>query len=347
MVLPTPYVIDARARHDADVLRAVADLASEGQEGVRGPTHLAVKALATPAGAITVAPGVYSVRNTAVGASFENYIGKVRENELVEVSPTDSSGPRTDLVILIIQNPYVAGTGQWPEPSSPEQGPYAFIRVRENVNPNTQTVKAIDPAWTAITLARITRPANTGIVTQAHITDLRSMIDLTIERIVIVNNPPPDPPPIAQQVWTESTPIGNNNQLPKTQTAWTNFPDQASWKVPVPSWALGMDVLGLLNPTVKDDVYGEFRLLVDGQPTNAVPVEFNVNFPSGIGDIREMFMVGGTVLLPASVRGREVNMRFQARMTGNPHPGRVVCEPGARVFFQLNFKRFTVVSDGG
>lgn len=346
MVLPNPAFIDANARHDANVLRAMVELVSEGQEGVRGSDHLAVKALSTPGGSVTVAPGVYSVRNTAAGGVYENYVGKVLENEPVDVSPTDSSGPRTDLVILRIENPYVAGTGTWAEPASPADGPYAHVRVIEGVPANTQTVRGVNGTWSAITLARITRPASTGIVTQAHITDLRSMIDLTVERIVVINNPAPEPPPVAQQVWTESTPISNNNQLPATQTNWTNFPDQASWQVPVPSWALGMDVMGFLNPTVSNDVYGQFRILVDGQSTNAVPVEFNVNFPSGIGDIREIFMLGGTVLLPASVRGRVVNMRLQTRMLDAFHPGKLICEQGTRVNLQLNFKRFPVVTDG-
>lgn len=346
MVLPNPIMIDANARHEADTFRALAELASEGQEGVRGPTHLAVKALLTPSAAVQVMPGLYSIKSTAAGASFENYVGVVKVAETVEISPTDSSGPRTDLVVLRIQNPYVSGTGTWEEPASPADGPYAKIHIEQGVGANTQTVRSVNASWTAITLARITRPASTGIVTQAHITDLRSMIDLTIERIVVINNPPPDPPPVAQQVWTESTPISNNNQLPATQTNWTNFPDQASWQVPVPSWALGMDVMGFLNPTVSNDVYGQFRILVDNQPTNAVPVEFNVNFPSGIGDIREIFMLGGTVLLPASVRGRVVNMRLQARMLDAFHPGKLICEQGTRVNLQLNFKRFPVVTDG-
>jgi hypothetical protein len=346
VVLPNPAFIDANARHDANVLRALGELVSEGQEGVRGATHLAVKALTTPGGAITVAPGVYSVKNTAAGGSYENYVGKVLENEQVSVTPTDSSGARTDLVVLRIENPYVAGAGTWAEPASPADGPYAHVRVIEGVPANTQTVKAVNGTWTALTLARITRPANTGIVTQAHITDLRSMIDLTVERIVVINNPPADPPPIAQSVWTESTPVGNNAELRHTDTAWTQFPTGVSWKVPIPSWALGVDTLVLCQPAlISGDFIGEMRLAFDNDQVGTVPVNVNENL-DGQTRYRTTLMISGTETLPASLRGREVTLRVQGRSTSSGLGGRLVCQPGTRFYLNMTFKRYPVVSDG-
>lgn len=354
MALPNPAFVDANARHDANVLRALGELVSEGQEGVRGPTHLAVKALGTPGGAVTVGPGVYSVKNTAAGGSYENYIGKVLENEQVSVSPTDSSGPRTDLVILRIENPYVAGTGTWAEPASPADGPYAHVRVIEGVAANTQTVRSLNSTWTAITLARITRPASTGIVTQAHITDLRSMIDLTVERIVVINNPPATPPPIATEIWSESTPCQNAATIPSTQTgSWAYFPLAADWQVPVPSWALGMDIHIITNPQVTGDVWGGMRLVIDeGGGTvdsmGVVPADYDVNYHGGPGPERFTHIVGGTATLASRHRGKVVRMRLQVRSyDSSNHSGHLAQERGTRVGVILVMKRFPITSDGG
>ncbi len=354
MALPNPLVIDANARHDADAFRALCELASEGQEGVRGPTHLAVKALLTPGGAVTADPGVYSVRNTAAGAAFENYVGVVKVAEQVAVTPTDSSGPRTDLVVLRVENPYVGGTGTWADPPSATEGPYAHIRVIEGVaNPNTQTVKSHNGTWTALTLARITRPANTGIVTQAHITDLRSMIDLTVERLIVINNPAPEPPPVAQQFWTESTPCQNSATVPPTATDWTYFPLAADWKVPVPSWALGVDINIVCNPQVTNHVWGGMRLVIDeGGGTvdsmGCVPADYDFNYKGGPGPERVTHLVGGTGTLGSRHRGKEVRMRLQVKSyDAGAHPGHLAQERGTRVNVILNFKRFPITSDGG
>lgn len=347
MPLPNPWYIDAEARHLAPQQRLLAFSAVEGQEGILAAEHLAVTDLDTPGGAINVAPGGYSVLARHLGGSFEAYVGKITAQEQVTVNPTDSTGGRTDLVILRVENPYVSGSGVWAQPADPLNGPYAHVRVIEGVPANTTHVSAVNATWSAITLARITRPASTGIVQQSHITDLRSLARLGEQRIIIIDNPPATPPPIAQQYWTESTPIGNGDELLSTETVFTDFPNQATWQVPVPVWAKGMDVNVLLNPTVTDDVIGEFRLVVQGEPTGAIPTVFNVNMPTGIGNIRDVMMVGGTESLKPSWCGRVSTMKLQARSTSSTHPGLLRCDPGTRVNIWLSFKRFPVYSDGG
>lgn len=349
MPLANPWYIDAEARHLAAQQRLLAYNAMEGQEGVMGSDHLAVMDLATPAGGIQVMPGAYSVLARHLGGAFEAYVGKLSEAETVSVSPTTSGGSRTDLVILRIENPYVSGSGSWAQPADPIDGPYAHIRVIEGVPANTNHVSAHNNTWSAITLARITRPASTGIVDQSHITDLRSLAKLGEQRIIIIESPPAEPPPIAQQYWTESTPIADGDQLLKTEVVFTNFPNLASWQVPVPAWAQGMDINIILNPEIDGSVVGEFRLTVAGDPANSVPTDYNFNYTGGPGPERHVIMIGGTESLGANVRGKIVNMRLQARSTGNDpsHPGKLMCNAGTRVNVWINFKRFPVYSDGG
>ncbi len=343
MALPTPLVIDANARHDADAFRALCELASEGQEGVRGPTHLAVKALLTPGGAVAADPGVYSVKNTAAGAAFENYVGVVKVAEQVAVTPTDSSGPRTDLVILRVENPYVGGTGTWADPPSATTGPYAHIRVIEGVPPNTQSVKGFNSTWTAITLARITRPASTGIVTQAHITDLRSLIDLKSERIVIITNPPAIPPPIAYDSYFDvKTHSGASQSIGPATTSWVAFPAQANWDIPIPSWACGADVfVNLVNARLQTKgAIGEYRVNIGDGAITTVPTTFDLAHTATIpGWERHPIVAAGSVQIPSSMRGRVHEFRPEMRITANDG-GTLNWTPGTTCVIQVAFKRF-------
>lgn len=348
MALPNPWYIDAEARHLAQQQRLLAYAAVEGQEGVLATTHLAVTDLDTPGGSINVAPGGYSVLARHLGGLFESYVGKFVEQEVVDVNPTSSSGARTDLVILRIENPYVTGSGSWAQPADPLNGPYAHIRVIEGVPANTNSVKAVDATWSAITLARITRPSSTGIVQQSHITDLRSLAKIGGQRVEIIDDPPSDPPPIAQQYWTESTPCEDGGELDRFDSTFQNFPTDASWNVPVPDWATGFDLNVILNPEITGNVYGEMRLVMAGTDAGgAIPAEYNVNFEEHPGPIREVLMVGGTVALSPARRGKIVNMRLQARTLGSTssHTGKLKANDGTRCNIWINFKRAPVFDE--
>lgn len=347
MALPNPWYIDSQARHLATQQRLLAFSAMEGREGVLDTTHLSVLDLDTPTDAIQVMPGAYSILAKHLGGSFEAYVGKIQTAETVIVNPTSSAGPRTDLVILRVENPYVSGSGSWAQPADPIDGPYVSVRVIEGVPANTNHVRAYNDTWSAITLARITRPASTGIITQSHITDLRSIAKLGQERIVIIENPPATPPPIAQQYWTESTPIGNNSQLLHSELSWKDFPSGLSWQVPIPEWAQGVDINVLLNPALtQGNIVGEFRLNFGPDIVNSVPTDFNENLDNGVRT-RPILMIGGTETLTSSVRGKVVPLKLQARSTFNGAGGRLRAEPGTRINIWLNFKRYPVTSDGG
>lgn len=348
MPLPNPFYIDAEALHQASVLRTLAYASVEGQEGILHQTALACTDLDTPGDAIVVAPGPYAVRARHTGGDFETYIGKILAAETVTVNPVGSSGSRTDLVVLRIENPYVSEPTTWPQPPDALLGPYAHIRVVEGVPANTNHVSAHNNTWSAITLARITRPANTGIVTQGHITDLRSLAKLGETRVVIVDSPPSTAPPIEQAYWTESTPLADNTELLSTQLTFTNYPPSAQWQVPIPAWATGMDINVLLNPKITNHVWGEMRLTVqDDAAVGSVPTEYDVNFPTGApGPLRQVFMIGGTESLSPTVRGKIKTFRLQARSkNAGAHPGKLICDRGTRVNIWINFKRHPVYSD--
>lgn len=348
MALSNPWYIGANARHLPPTIRLLSYSATEGKEGVLAEGHLAVVDLDTPGGAINVLPGGYAVLARHLGGEFESYVGKISIQETVTVNPTTSGGPRTDLVILRVEDPYVTGAGTWAEPADLLNGPYAYVRVIEGVPANTNSVRALSGNWSAITLARITRPSSTGIVSQSHITDLRSLAKIGGERIIVIDDPPVDPPPIAQQYWTESTPCEDGDTHLKTQTTFHNFPAAASWQVPVPTWAAGFDLNAALNPQSTGAHWGEARLVINnGAITNdacgIIPAVFDVNWGGSVVDpLRSIYLVGGTGALQTAHRGKVVNMRLQFRSRDSSEPGNLQANQGTRCNIWINFKRTPV-----
>jgi len=344
----TPWVIDQGAYINAQQARLLAYMAINGQQGVGAAGHLKVSQLGTPGASVQVAPGSFAIRHTGTGADFEAYVGKFATAETVGLSPTGASS-RTDLIIARVENPYAVGTGSWAFPADAANGPYWYIRAIEGVTPATiPDVKTWNATWSAIPLARITRPASTGIVQDSHITDLRTLVDLAGDRITIIQPPPaqpadPDPPtttptvpPVAQQVWTGTLHLSAASTLARTQSAWIDWPAGASFNVPVPAWAVECDMLGSFNPQYDDDIYGEIRLMF--HTTAASPITFDRNTTGGWQ--RDNIPVVGNFQIPAALRGKQITVKLQAHMLDPAnHLGTLKTRTGVYLGLQLNFKR--------
>ena len=343
-----PAFIDANARHRMRTLRVLCYAALAGREGVLEADDMKVRALSTPGPSITVDPGTFGVLARHVGGDFEAYVDKLPSQLTRGVNPTDAAvGGRTDLVVARVLNPYVTETGvSIPAPASAQDGPYWDIQVIEGVTPNINSVTAWNANMSAIPLARIVRPANTGIVQQSHIVDLRSLVDLSGERIVIIDNPPPDPPPIAQQLWTGVADCtGVTSSYTRSQTSFTNWPAPASWQVPVPSWAKTADVIAIVNPEINGNVYGELQLTLDGTAIEKTPTRYNYNYARTIGPEQYVTTVMGSFPIPSGKAGKIVNLRMQGRSLSNnasTHPGTMTTHTGCYVHVQINFKRTPV-----
>lgn len=356
MSVPNPIYIDQNAIHRASQLRALVYAATEGREGVFSPLDLAIKAQTIPDATVQMQPGAYVMKAKHTGGQFESYIGKVAiAEDSLSISPVGAGGPRTDLVILRIENPYVVGSGVWSAPPDEAEGPYAYLRVIENVTPNINHVVAWNSTWTAIPLARITRPANTGIVQQAHLVELRSIAKIGEERLIIIENPPYDPPPIAQAQFVESTALTTSDEFTSVNTTtWTNWPTGASWDVPVPEWAIGFDIHCYLNPQCQDNMYGDMRAVINNggisnDDSGILPSKYdhNMGWIAAIGTrgpLRETMMIGGTGILNPAHRGKVVNFRLQAKNLANE--GGKMNAIDTRVNLTITFKRYPVISDG-
>lgn len=349
--VPNPIYVDEQALHRPSSIRLLSFGLTTGQQGVIGPADCAVKPLGTPGAQVQMMPGAYNILARHLGGSYESYAGKLNVAELSDtISPTSSAGPRSDLVILRVENPYVSGAGNWPGPADPVNGPYVYLRVIEGVASNVWDVSQVNPTWSAMTLARIDRPASTGVVTQAHIRDLRSVASLGGTRTVIIDNPPVTIPPVAQSYYLEfkASDIDPNYKNPSggsdnahdylvADTQVKNWPVRAVWnQVPVPDWAVSCDAeFQVFNAQIlNNDVFGDMWLDFGGAATT--PQTYAIDYGSQPG--RWIVPYGVTFAVPPALRGRLITVRTKFRSRFNA-PGRLDAKTGTVTKLALNFQR--------
>ncbi|MGY1502895.1 hypothetical protein ACW4TU_41075 [Streptomyces sp. QTS52] len=251
-----PWFIEGTTASE-ETLRLVVEAAVCGGEGIVGPADLLVTALEAPAGAVQVGAGaLVARRRAAAGGGAQSYAARLPTAEQVVIEATGVDGPRTDLIVARVEDPY--GGETWPEPEDPTVGPYVFTRVISDVPPGTTSVLDIAPDSTAITLARVDVPASTSAVTAGMVTDLRQMArprTQTVRRYLF-------------GAWTPPDDVG-----PVTDV-WEVFPLGATWAERVPPWATHVSVhahiAGLLHPDTAE-AYGQVRVAFGEQRGVGMP----------------------------------------------------------------------------
>lgn len=347
-----PWYIDQDAEHSPRTARFLAYMASRGQQGVLEPDDFKVSAGSTPGAFVNVSPGGFVVKNSAPAGAYESYADKWDSQITLPVSPTPGA-TRTDLVIIRVDNPYAggigtAGGGSWSVPVDPVNGPYWQAWVIEGVTP-TYAVDISDwqPTWSAITLARIRR-TNSSIVTAADIVDLRSLVDLSGERIIYIENPAPEPPPIATTLWSDSHHCNGFSTFSYSQTNWTYWPTYADFaNVPIPSWAVEADMIGSFNPQYTNDIWGECRYVwrVNNVDYYGPATMFDENVSWGQsnspGPQQVTIPMSGTISIPSAARGKTARIRMQVRMLDpSNHSGNLGTRNGVYANLFINFKRY-------
>ncbi|WP_326724656.1 hypothetical protein OHT59_40230 [Streptomyces sp. NBC_00243] len=251
-----PWFIEGTMASE-ETLRLIIDAAVGGGEGIISPADLLVTALGSPAGAVQVAPGgMVAKRRAAAGGGAQSYAARMPTAEQVVIEPTGADGPRTDLIIARVEDPY--GGETWPEPEDPTIGPYIYTRVISDVPPGTTSILDIDPDSTAITLARVDLTASTTAVTAAMVTDLRQM---ALPRTQASRR-------YLFGAWTTPDDAGAITDV------WEVFPLGATWAETVPEWATHVTVhaqiTGLLHPDATE-ARGQLRVSIGDQHGVGMP----------------------------------------------------------------------------
>ncbi|WP_431959433.1 hypothetical protein [Actinacidiphila sp. bgisy160] len=274
-----PWYVDGSTTPN-EIVRALAWAGAGGDEGIVEATDLRVSALPAPSDAVSVAPGLAVIHLPLGGQGSEAYIARMASGEQVDIEPTDSSGPRSDLIIARIEDPNT--DSQWPIPEDPTTGPYVFTRVITGVPTGTTSIHDVRPDDSAITLARVDLPANTSSVTAAMVTDLRQLTQPRVRRTVST---------LTGQ-WATPDDVG-----PITDE-WEEFPLNATINLRVPTWAtravLEGTWAGLLKPDTTE-ARGQLRVRLGDQTVVA-------NYCTSSAG-RTTLIAGGEVTVAPELRG--------------------------------------------
>src|SRR5688572_22656089 len=168
-----PWAVGGGADNAIEHARMIPWAIFQGSEGVLGNTDLEVKALTTPGTSVTVSPGGYVVVARGLGQTYESYMGKFGSAVTVPVAANNTGSTRSDLLMLRIEDPHVAGE-PWGMPGNVNTGPYREFYIQQAVASTTRSVRQLGNTWSAIPLARIDIPANTSTITNAMIVPLRT-----------------------------------------------------------------------------------------------------------------------------------------------------------------------------
>lgn len=320
-------MVGGGAQHSTNLGRVVASVAAGGIEGVVGSRDLEVRQLSSPAAQVRIYPGVVAVRNRAAGSSGEMYVGRLLvpqsgdpAPERVDISPTSSSGGRTDLIVVRVENPYEAGEN-WPIPSDPKVGPYIFTRVLQNVPSNTTSVEELGLGYSAVALARVTLPSNTSAVTQSMITDLRTLTSSNYEPVEQVASP--------AAVRTLS------------QTSFTNWPSDANLTTKIPDWATHVQGKVILGGIVwgNEPAQGGMRLRIGSLIFPGAATIFDLPATTGAYDRATFMIAGPRVLIPANMRGTTQTAQLEAYRAAGGSYSNLVAGASSSVALELTFLR--------
>jgi hypothetical protein len=302
---------------DGNTRKGVTDrlaLAAAGSSGVVGALDcLVTQTTPSATGALLIAPGAIIAQGQEI--PFQGaYSGYNVGNDTV--SPASTGGSvRSDLIVARVEDPTFSGSS-WGGPAS---GQIVFARIISGVS---SSATALPAGVTGVVLARIDIPVSTTIFTNAMITDLRTVADPQVTHGVLTQAGPGTP---------------TNSTASATPVQW---PTGATWQVPVPVWATAMQatwsisqLLWNADGNVRGNIYP-----VIGTSVTAPTVAFNqplISFLVGEGDLRHSFQAGGSVSIPASIRGTTQTVQFAQKADGT-NPGTQAWNEGG--FVTLNYR---------
>lgn len=290
----TPWFIGVNGvEHSANVARSLAYAATGGVDGIISASDLRVVAFSTPGNGVRVLPGAASMVNRFGSDLKESYIGRNPTYTNLRIDPTDSSGPRTDLIVARVKDPSYRVYSDWSEARKNDYDYFTF-EVVKGVDSGARHISNRD--YPNVALARINIPASTATITQNMITDLRMMTNTRTDRQLL-----------------RLLPTGDVNMQKNT---YRNFPLSNAAILDVPQWATrltvvttfsGLEVVGSTGSTQRQvaGMRGVFGNVIDTQ---------NTILTGYVGD-RMVAVNASEFSVPAAYRGLKVGFTVQAAHT--------------------------------
>lgn len=319
---PVPWFVGGGAQHSPEVARLLAYASTSGAEGIVGTADLRVRPLSVPGPSIRVGGGAALIRDSTSGMPQQTYVARLADEDVVEVTPTGSSGGRSDLVVARIEDPFVPGAS-WQDPTDPTVGPYVFTRIITNVPAGTTSVKDLGLGYSAVALARIDLPASTGTVTSAMITDLRKVAIPRRERILLAGDITG-----SYRDTLNAPDAANDEQWPDASVT--------DWYVDIPEWATHAYITFTLGGVATSgNLFGYMyaRLVDGGVSVDTGAVRINTD---GVGNGRQTIHNADLVSIPSGLRGRD-HVRVVGRGWTDGGTGEIALDNASVVSADIEF----------
>ncbi|MEU6318088.1 hypothetical protein [Streptomyces sp. NPDC047009] len=306
MTLIQPPMMINGGKHPARTMRMMIRDLSRGSQGVTEYNDLKVTQRLTPGAGVQVGDGSGVVRGASWGqGSYTQYnVGTA----LVDIAPTGAQA-RTDMVVLRVLDPEYEGS------SDPLTADIGYFYVVSNVSATATQPPA---GMTAIPLARIALPANCATVTDAMITDLRTIAN----------------PRRTRKLYT-AFPGNPLVRLTYQDNQWHTWPTAARWNIDVPPWAVTAKIVTTIAGLREDsaDVFGQMRQVigtVNGQGTT-------IDDDQGAGTRRATVVVADTLTIPAAMRGTTQALYLQTFMSKS-ETGNLGVDAGTSLITDVEFE---------
>lgn len=314
---PVPWFVGGGALHSPEIARTFAYAATSGAEGVVGAADLRVVALTTPGGSVTVLPGASLILNRSAGMAQQTYAARAGTATNVAVTAQGNSGTRYDLVVARVEDPTMPGV-PWQAPSDVTVGPYVFARIIPNVDASVIASPAAAAAYlaglgqSAIPLAGITIPANTGTITQGMLTDLRTVARPRRSRDIYNTQPT------------------NVSSVTSPSPTYVNWTPQANRSIVVPPWATQAKIIATVSSVVPaaTGTLGAFRVVIGSLVGQANSFDLS-------GGTRTTLVTGDTFAVPASMRGVAQTVKIEA--CRNSAAGALATDSWSTVILDVEF----------
>lgn len=286
---PAAYSVDG-ARISSDLIRVANYIDADGGEGIVSPGDCKVHQLPAAAGQIAIDPGALVIKNRSAGVRNQAYIANGRTETRLDIDPTGSSGKRSDLICVRVEDPQFA---PWTTPSAAAAPGYQYVVpfVQKNVPDTTTTFAQLGLGYSAYALGRIDIPANTTAITDQMIVSLRELLN-----------------PRSQRVMYSGVPVAEPLNVTAAFAVWPNLP----FALKAPAWAthldLRADIVGLAKEAAAADA--EFQLRAGATLVSASSYLDN-NASSDNSRHNTLLMLSGAI--PTAERGTTLATRVTAR----------------------------------
>lgn len=309
-----PWMVDG-GRHTADIGRTLAFAATQGSEGVVGPTDLKISATAgTADGQVHMDVGAAVIRNRSTNAKSQSYVTRALTASHLDVGSTGASG-RSDLVVVRIKDPQFP---PWSPVADPTVGPYAFPEIIPGVSAGTTNAKQVAAlaSHSAYAVARIDIPPNKSAITQDMIKDLRQLAQMQAHRSIEIGAPTPES--------YLNSPLGR---------IWPDYRPQF-W---VPEWAVGATGTAILSSVGLrgGSTQGIFTMVLGS--LRASNVGYDLDAPSQGGSRHTLVVAGGWQDV-RSIAGTWQEVHLETRSQNDAGDlGDLVTVAGTQQIFDIQF----------